>query len=188
MLGSEVAQPSPWYSMIAVKVWNWMDCAYALAIAGNVTIALACQPSKQQAIWEANNVQIEVQCAWLDTVSYVVQTHSISCSNFWFCFFAEREKGPSPSAGQIVRKLQLFCGLFETFTQFKVFSFPQTIIQKYRPDRETLPSPIIPMEPTLSMNRLLSIACNIATRSASRMRYRLYILSLQLSAYGLCPE
>ena len=116
MLGSEVAQPPPWYSMIAVKVWNWMDCAYALAIAGNVTIALAFQPSKQQAIWEANKVQIEVQCAWLDTVSYVVQTHSISCSNLLVLFFADgqREKGPSPRgklSGSVAAILRTFLNI-----------------------------------------------------------------------------
>lgn len=86
MLGSEVAPPSPWYS--TAKVWDWMPGAYALAIASNVTIALAFQPFKRQAMWEdIDGEQIEVQCAWLDKVSYAVQTHGIS----WHFFFTTSE-------------------------------------------------------------------------------------------------
>ena len=125
MLGSEVAQPSPWYS--TAKVWDWMPGAYALAIASNVTIALAFQPSKQHAIvyvYAVSLEQVEVQCAWLDMASYAVQTHGISWQLLvLFCSFVFVEKrltaGSSLRIGKGRRDQAQAPGLFFTFIQFK---------------------------------------------------------------------
>lgn len=93
-----------------------MPGAYALAIASNVTIALAFQPFKRQAMWEdIDGEQIEVQCAWLDKVSYAVQTHGISWQLLvLFCFFSplrigkgRRDQAQAPGQVFIVLPTQI---------------------------------------------------------------------------------